>query len=179
MKNGKLIFVIGPSGVGKDTIVNRVVDGDSFCKAISHTTRDIRPGEQNGVDYHFISNSEFREFIGQGVFHEYALVYENYYGTMKTSITNPLKTGINIIKIIEVDGAREMQKIYPDANFIFINAPVDVLKQRLINRGDKLESIIKRLKRVEYEVSCIGMFNSVIINDDLNVAVQEFLNLLK
>lgn len=179
MKKGKLVFVIGPSGVGKDTIVNKVIGEHLFCKAISHTTRDIRTGEQNGIDYHFISNREFRKFIGINAFHEYALVHDNFYGTMKTSITDPLINGINIIKIIDVDGAKEMMKIYPDANFIFINAPVDVLQQRLIDRGDELESIIKRLKRVEYEVSCIDIFNSVIINDDLDMAVQEFLNLIK
>jgi guanylate kinase len=183
MKKGKLIFVSGPSGSGKTSIVNTALNEFwskkyNFKQAISHTSRKPRDGEVDGVDYHFVKEREFRTYIARLEFHEYALVHGNFYGTLKESITKPLEKGESIIKIIDVNGAAEMKIIYPNAKFIFIDAPYDVLKKRLFDRGDDLDDIKKRLERVEYEQSCISMFDAVIVNDIIEEAEQLFLNLL-
>lgn len=157
MKKGKLIVVSGPSGVGKDTVLDIVIKNNKKCwKSISMTTRDKRDNEVDGVDYYFISESEFLENINNDNLLEYAMVYKGcYYGTPKDKVFKMINKGYNVILVIDVIGAMHIKETFSDAIFIFIAPPsVEELRNRLINRHtDSLESIEERIKKATFEIS--------------------------
>ena len=173
---GKLIVVSGPSGVGKDTVVSEYIKRNANTYlSISCTSRPIREGEQDGVNYIFLSREEFEERINNGDLLEYAEYNGNYYGTPKYKMEEELNKGKDVILIIEVQGALKVMDIYPDALFIFILPPsMDELKERLEGRGtDSIESINKRLETAKKEIEVSPKYDYRIINDNLDRAVLE------
>lgn len=173
MKN-RLIVLSGPSGVGKGTIVNKLLERGNYSLSVSCTTRAPRPGEKNGVSYFFISKSEFRKTIDEGGFLEYSEHFENFYGTPKKFVEEKLKTH-NVILEIEVDGALQVKKAHPEALLIMILPPsLDELRARLLKRGsESAEKIEQRIKRMDYELSKKSEYDYEVINDDLEKAVTE------
>ena len=183
MKEGKLIVVSGPSGVGKDTIVNKYLEKHNEDElSISMTSRPMRDGEVNGVNYYFKTKEEFEEAIKNNEMLEFALYNGNYYGTPKSEIENRWKNGINVILVIEVVGAMNVKNMMGDkCTLIFIMPPsMEELKNRLMNRGtDSKESIEGRLDIAKKEIGISDKYDFIIINDNLEKAVSDLENIIK
>ena len=175
MKKGKFIVVSGPSGVGKGTICERLIKELNAWYSVSTTTRNPREGEVDGVNYFFISKEEFKEKIDKGEFLEYNIYNDNYYGTSKKIVLEKMDAGINVFSEIDVNGAHNIKKIFPDALLIYIAPPsLEALKERLIGRGtESLEVIEKRLEIAKKELKEIDFYDYVVVNDDLDKAVNE------
>lgn len=179
MRKGKIIVVSAPSGTGKSTIINKILDSGEFDLhfSVSATNRQPRQGEVPGVSYHFMSTEDFRQAIQNGDFVEWEQVYPGrYYGTLKSEISNKCAAGHNIVLDIDVKGALNVKKIYGgDAKTIFIKPPsIDELQKRLEHRGTEAPEIIaERIGRAEYELSLAPEFDSVIVNDNLDTAISE------
>ena len=172
---GKLIVVSGPSGVGKGTICNKLINKMNAEYSVSTTTRSPRDGEVDGVNYFFVSKEEFTLGIENGDFLEYNLYNDNYYGTSKKFVMDKLKNNKNIFLEIDVNGAKNIKKIFNDAVLIYIAPPsVDNLKKRLIERGTESEEVInERLAIASKELKEIDFYDYVVINDDLERATDE------
>lgn len=179
MRKGKIIVVSAPSGTGKSTIINKILDSGEFDLhfSVSATNRQPRQGETPGVSYHFMSTEDFRQAIQNGDFVEWEQVYPGrYYGTLKSEISNKCAAGHNLILDIDVKGAINVKKLYGgDAKTIFIKPPsIETLQKRLEHRGTEAPEIIaERIDRAEYELSLAPEFDAVIVNDDLDTAVGE------
>lgn len=176
MSQAKLIVITGPSGVGKGTIVRKLLKRHpQLCLSISATTRKPRKGEIDGKDYYFLSREEFEQAIAVGEFLEWAEYAGNYYGTPKTKIEEQLTLGNSILLEIELMGARSIAKIMPDALRIFILPPsLDELEQRIRKRGtNSEESIAQRLAIAEKEIAASSEFDVVIVNQDLETALAQ------
>lgn len=175
MRRGKFIIISGPSGVGKGTICNVLLKELNAWYSVSMTTRGIREGEVDGINYYFISKDEFKKRIEDGLLLEYNIYNDNYYGTPKDKVLEKLDEGIDVILEIEVNGARNIKKIFSDALLIYIAPPsMEILKDRLIGRGtENLETIEKRLKIAEDEMKQVDFYDYVIINDDLDKAISD------
>lgn len=175
-----LIVLSGPSGVGKGTIVGRLVKNGGYVLSVSCTTRAPREDEIDGRHYFFITKEKFKKMIDGGGFLEYSNHFENYYGTPREFVEGNLKTH-DVILEIEVDGALQVKKAHPEALLIMIAPPdKDELKRRLVERGtDSPEKIEKRLMRMEYELAQAPKYDYTVINDDLNAAVMEIENIIK
>lgn len=175
-KQGTLIIVSGPSGAGKDSICNKVAyDLKNVWISISYTSRGIRPGEVEGINYYYVSRDEFINKINNDDFLEYALYGSNYYGTPIDKIEEKLSDGKDVILVIEVEGAKKVKKLYPDAIFIFIVPPtMKELKKRLIERNtESKDKVYDRLKNAYNEINEITKYNYVVVNDALNDAVDK------
>lgn len=173
---GSLIVISGPSGSGKDSIVNELKNiNDKFWVSISCTSRDIRPGEKEGENYFFLTKEEFENKIENDEFLEYAKYNECYYGTPKSVIQEKLDQGIDVILIIEVQGALIIKEKVQEAIFIFIMPPnMKELKTRLINRKtEDMEKINKRFKIAYNEINEFNKYNYVVVNDDLKEATNK------
>jgi len=174
---GLLIVVSGPSGAGKDTIVNKVVEDMKDTKiSISMTSRDPRGKEVDGVDYYFISKEEFEERIKNDEFLEYAVVHSNqYYGTPKGKIEEDLSKGKNIILVIDIQGALKTKEKISEALFIFIMPPsMEELKERLIKRNtESKKKILERFKTAYNEINEFPKYNYVVVNDKIDKAVEK------
>lgn len=179
MKNS-LIILSGPSGVGKGTIIERLLSRGGFALSVSCTTRSPRKGETDGVSYFFISKEKFNEMLENGGFLEYSRHFENYYGTPRKFVEEKLKTD-NVILEIEVDGALQVKNAYPEALLIMVLPPDRTeLKARLIKRGSESEEQIgERLARLDYELSKRDSYDFVVINDDLEKTVKDIENIIK
>jgi len=175
MKKGKFIIISGPSGVGKGTICNVLLNDLNAWYSVSMTTRGIREGEVDGVNYFFISKDEFKKRIEDGQLLEYNIYNDNYYGTPKDKVLEKLEEGIDVILEIEVNGARNIKKIFPDAVLIYIAPPsLEVLRDRLIGRGtEDIETIERRLKIAEDELRQVDFYDYVVVNDDLDKAIND------
>lgn len=175
MRKGKFIIISGPSGVGKGTICNVLLKELNAWYSVSMTTRNIREGEVDGINYYFISKDEFKKRIDDGLLLEYNIYNDNYYGTPKDKVLEKLEEGVDVILEIEVNGARNIKKIFPDALLIYIAPPtMEILKERLIGRGtEDLETIEKRLKISEVEMKQVDFYDYVIVNDDLDKAISD------
>jgi len=143
---GSLYIVSAPSGAGKTSLVSALVDSmDDVCVSISHTTRPIRPREQDGVNYHFTDQSRFQAMIEEGAFLEYAQVFGNYYGTSKHWVSETLASGQDVILEIDWQGAQQVASLMQQAHSIFILPPSQAaLRERLTNRGQDEESVISQ-----------------------------------
>lgn len=178
-ENGKglLIVVSGPSGTGKGTICKRIIEEvDNIELSVSMTSRSPRENEINGKDYYFVTKEEFEKNIKDNQFLEYAIVHSNqYYGTPKAKIEEKLNNGISVILEIDIQGALKVKEINKDAVFIFIMPPsMKVLKERLINRHTETEEkIMERFKTAYKELNEYKKYNYVVVNDDLNEAVNK------
>lgn len=183
MNKGKLIVVSGPSGVGKDTIVSEYLKLHPEDKlSISMTSRPIRPNEKDGVNYYFKTKEGFEEEIKKGNLLEYALYNGNYYGTPKSEIEERLNQGINVILVIEIQGARNVKNMMgDDVLLIFVLPPsLEALRERLINRNtESLDQIEKRIEIAKKEIEENDFYDYEIINDDLDKSVKEMENIIK
>ena len=175
MKKGKFIVISGPSGVGKGTICNKLIKEINAWYSVSSTTRAPREGEVDGVNYYFISKEEFENKINNGDFLEYNIYNNNYYGTSKEMVLKKMNEGINVFSEIDVNGAKNIKKLFPDAVLIYIAPPsIDVLRERLIGRGtESIEKINERLAIANEEMKEISFYDYVVINDDLERATNE------
>ena len=175
MKKGKFIVISGPSGVGKGTICNKLFKELNAWYSVSTTTRSPREGEVDGVNYFFITKEEFLKKIDAGEFLEYNYYNENYYGTSKKIVLEKMEQGINDFSEVDVNGARNIKKIFPDALLIYIAPPsMEELRKRLIGRGtDPIERINQRLAIAEEEMKQVGFYDYVVVNDDLEKATNE------
>ncbi len=182
-KDKGLLFVLSaPAGCGKDTVLAEVKKADESVKqSISMTTRAPREGEADGVDYFFTTVENFEESISQNGFLEYVKYGVNYYGTPKKAIEDMIDDGKSVILKIEVEGAGNVRKIYPEAISIFIMPPsFSELSRRLKNRGTETEEdIARRLKIAETEMQRAKEYNYIVINDDLSVCVNDVLSIIK
>lgn len=174
MKKGILIVISGFSGVGKGTVVKKLIEKYHYSLSISATTREPRPGEVDGKDYFFKSVSDFEKLIDYNGFIEWAQYVENYYGTPRKFVEEELEKGNNVILEIEVQGAMAVKEQYPDAVLIFLTAPdAHSLKTRLEGRGTEEEKVIaKRLKRAYEETDDMPHYDYLVINDDLEECVD-------
>ena len=174
---GLLIVVSGPSGAGKDTICNKVVEDMKDTKiSVSMTSRAPRGKEVEGVDYYFISKEEFEERIKNDEFLEYAVVHNNqYYGTPKTKLEEDINKGKNVILIIDIQGALKVKEIVKEALFIFIMPPsMEELKNRLIKRNTETkDKILERFKTAYNEINEFTKYNYVVVNDRIEKAVEK------
>ena len=174
---GLLIVVSGPSGAGKDTVCNKVVEDMKDTKiSISMTSREPRGKEQDCVEYYFVTKEEFEEKIKNDEFLEYAVVHNNqYYGTPKAKIEEDISKGKNIILVIDIQGALKIKEILPEALFIFIMPPsMEELKDRLIKRGtESKKKILERFKTAYNEINEFAKYNYVVVNDRVDKAVNK------
>ncbi len=181
---GKLIIFSAPSGSGKSTIINYLLDQNlNLAFSISATSRDPRGEEVNGREYYFLSPDEFRKRIANDEFLEYEEVYtDKFYGTLKSEVERLTKEGKNVIFDVDVLGGVNIKKYYGDrALSLFIQPPsVEELRKRLIGRAtDAPEVIEKRIERAEFELSFAPQFDKVIVNDDLQKAQKETLDVIR
>ena len=172
---GKFIVISGPSGVGKGTICNELIDELNAWYSVSVTTRKPREGEVDGVNYFFTDKEDFVERINRGEFLEYNIYNDNYYGTSKEKVLEKINAGINVFSEIDVNGAHNIKKIFPDALLIYIAPPsMEELKKRLIGRGtESMEKINQRLEIAEKELKEIDFYDYVVVNDNLEKATNE------
>ena len=181
-KQGQLIVISGPSGTGKDTIVEKVLKKDkNTWLSVSATSRKIRKGEKEGVNYFYLTKEEFEERIDAGYFLEYATYADNYYGTPREEIIKKLDQGIDVILVIEIEGAKKIKELVPEALFIFIMPPSEkALLKRLSGRQtEDKEKIIKRFNLAYQEMNEVTKYNYVVVNDDLDEAVSKVLAIIK
>ena len=180
-----LVLLSGVSGAGKDTIKKELIKRmEDVISLPSFTSRNPREGEEEGVQYHFITKMEFEEKIGNNEFYEYDLHHDNYYGTSKKLMNEKIQSGKIIVKDIEVNGTENLiKKLGNDTKLvtIFLKVDKEELKNRLINRGDNLSEadMQLRLGRLEYEESKIGLYDYVIKNDNLEKTVQIIMTIIE
>ena len=175
MKKGKLFVVSGASGVGKSTVLSKVMEGDPSLRfSVSATTRTPRPGEVEGVSYYFVSKETFREMIDQDAFLEYDAHMDNYYGTPSAQLEEKLLLG-SVILDIEPNGAFAVREKRPDAVLIFIAPPsAEELERRLRSRGDTSEEQIRlRQQRVAWEMEQSKQYDYVVVNDQVEACVEQ------
>lgn len=174
--SGSMIMVVAPSGAGKSSLVAALLNTDaSLAISVSFTTRQARQGEIEGVNYHFISESEFLAQREQGDFLEWALVHGNYYGTSRSWIMQKMAHGQDVILEIDWQGAQQIQKLVPQALWVFILPPsLKILEERLRARAQDDEATIqKRLQAAHEELSHLAQAQYVVINDQFDLAVTE------
>ena len=174
--SGSLFIVAAPSGAGKSTLVNALLAQEPAIKlSISTTTRDPRPGETDGKEYHFTTAEDFRSRAERGEFLEWAEVHGNYYGTSRLMVEKEMKEGTDILLEIDWQGARQVKKQFPQAAGIFILPPsIAALSERLHKRGQDEPNVIeRRLLAAGGEISHAPEFDYVIINEEFNVALSE------
>lgn len=180
-KTGRLIVISGPSGVGKDSILEILLKKDlTLKKSISVTTREKRDCEQDGVDYFFITREHFIEMIASDAVLEYNEYGSHFYGTPKRKIDEWLENGETVILKIDVHGAQKVKSLYPDSTMIFLMPPSEsVLVQRLKNRGtEAADDLLNRLEIAKREIMKADEYDFVVTNDDLNTAVNDVLNII-
>ncbi|MBW2644816.1 MAG: guanylate kinase [Deltaproteobacteria bacterium] len=175
-RQGHLFIVSAPSGTGKTTLCNAILQARSDLEySISYTTRSPRKGEQEGVAYHFIPKDVFREKIKSNEWAEWAEVHGNFYGTSAEVLKKTLNSGKDVLLDIDTQGAKKLRSRYPDATLIFIMPPsFKELEKRLCQRGtDPAESIARRLEDAKQEMKEANFYDVVITNGDLSVAIAE------
>jgi guanylate kinase len=181
---GDLFIVSSPSGGGKTTLIRRLLEdppGAPLHFSVSHTTRPMRAGEQNGREYHFVSVEAFQRMVQRDEFLEHNEVHDNIYGTSRAEVLPRLAAGEDVILDIDVQGARDVRRVYPDAVSVFIvpSSPAE-LERRLVSRGlDGPEAIRKRLINAAREIVEAASFEYVIVNDDLDRATLELQSIVR
>jgi guanylate kinase len=180
---GNLFILAAPSGAGKSSLITALLKkhasssmhGNKMQVSVSHTTRQPRPGEQDGVHYHFVSREQFEDLIKQSVFFEWAEVFGNYYGTSKVVIEQTLQEGTDVFLDIDWQGARQVKAQIPDTATIFVAPPSkEELKRRLTARNQDSESVIEqRMQKAVSEISHYHEFDFIVINDDFDSALAE------
>lgn len=182
MSKGILFVVSAPAGCGKDSILERALSKDiNLTYSVSATTRAIRAGETEGISYYFKTREEFEKMISAGELLEHTEYCGNYYGTPKQTVEEVLADGKNVVLKIETEGAANVKKMLPEAVLIFILPPsMEELSRRLHKRGtEDEETIQKRLKQAETEISNAYDYDYVIVNGELDAAVNDFVSIVK
>ncbi|MFT5880225.1 MAG: guanylate kinase [Moritella sp.] len=177
-RKGTLFIVSAPSGAGKSSLIKALLDANPSSDmkvSVSHTTRAARPGEIDGIHYHYIPVAEFKQQIKNNNFFEWAEVFGNYYGTSRVMIEKTLEQGIDIFLDIDWQGARQIKQQMPDARGVFILPPSrEELERRLNSRGQDSEAIItKRMTEAQAEMSHYHEYDYLIINDDFSTALED------
>jgi len=176
MKRGRLFVITAPSGAGKTSLVNALLESEPRLRlSISHTTRPRRPTERDGREYHFISVPQFEELVGRGEFLEHARVFDNYYGTSRGFVEQQLRAGHDVLLEIDWNGAQQVRAALPDCISIFILPPSrQALAERLAKRGtDAAEVIGRRLREAVADMGHYREFDYVVVNDDFERARAE------
>lgn len=179
---GTLIVISAPSGAGKGTVINKLLEkNDNLWLSVSATSRIPRDNDIEGKTYYFYSKEEFEEKIKEGYFLEYALYAGNYYGTPKEFIGSKLDNGIDVILEIEIQGVMQIKELVPEALFIFIMPPtLEELKRRLVGRNtDSKDKIIERFKIAYKEINEVSKYNYVVVNDEVDNAVSKIEAIIK
>ena len=183
MKNlKKLIIITGPSGVGKGTVVKALLDRNKdLWLSISATTRNPRVGENDGLNYYFISEERFKDMIDKKEFLEWAQFAGNYYGTPLSTVNEKIEKGFIVLLEIEVEGAKQIKEKFPESLSIFLLPPSkEELEKRIRNRGtEKEEAIDRRLSRANYEIASSNQFDFVLTNHDVDETVKEVFKIIK
>jgi len=173
---GNLFIVSAPSGAGKTSLLRELLQADpGLVLSVSHTTRAPRPGEQDGVDYHFVSVDEFMALAGEGAFLEQAQVFDNYYGTSQAGVQSQLEEGLDVVLEIDWQGARQVRKIFPAAISIFVIPPsIAALRERLSGRGQDDETVIeRRMRDAKNELSHYAEYDYLVVNDRFEDALDD------
>ena len=176
MPTGSLYIISAPSGAGKTSLVKALIERDSnIVVSVSHTTRNMRPGEQDGVNYHFVGKDQFEQMIAQADFLEHAEVFDNYYGTARSSVNKQLAEGHDVILEIDWQGARQVRTLIPQHTSIFILPPSrDALRERLTDRGQDSEEVIsRRMRDAISETSHYDEYDYLVVNDDFDSALDD------
>ncbi len=182
MSKGILYIISAPSGAGKTSLVKALTqDSGQINVSISHTTRTMREGEQDGVDYHFVDQKTFLSMVESGAFLEHAKVFDNFYGTSQQHVEQQLLSGQDVILEIDWQGARQVRKQFENCKSIFILPPSSAeLRARLQNRGQDDEEIIdRRMKDAVSEMSHYAEFDYIIVNDDFDKALDDLSSIFK
>ena len=181
MNKGRLIVFSAPSGCGKGTMLAEILKDESFALSVSATTRAPREGEQDGVNYHFLTRDDFEQRISDGKFIEYAEYCQNLYGTLCSEVDGRLERGLNVILEIEPQGAMKIREKRPDAVFIFIVPPsIGELRRRLKKRGTETDEVIEeRVSKAAWELSQAEKYDYIIVNDALEDAVSDFFAVIR
>ena len=182
MSRGVLVVVSGFSGAGKGTIMKSLMAKyDNYALSVSATTRNPRPGEEDGREYFFRTREEFEKMIDQDQLIEYAQYVGNYYGTPKAYVEEQLSQGRDVILEIEIQGARKIKKKFPDAVLVFVTAPsMEELKERLVGRGTETQTVIRqRLARASQEAEGVEEYDYLLVNDELDQAVDRLHNVIQ
>lgn len=179
---GLLIVLVGPSGCGKGTVLSELlkVEQNTFL-SISATTRSPREGEENGVHYHFLTKLEFERLIKDKAMLEYASYCDNYYGTPRMSVATHLDRGHNVILEIEMQGAKQIKSIFPEAILVFILPPsFYILRKRLTDRGTEQPEVVEqRLTTAKTEIAFAPECDYIVINDTIHQAVSDIQSVIK
>lgn len=176
MAIGTLFIVSAPSGAGKTSLLKALVETEDRVKvSISHTTRPMRPGEVDGVDYHFLNTAAFEQMVEAGAFLEHAEVFGNFYGTSEAGIRDQLAAGNDVILEIDWQGAQQVRKRISDTVSVFILPPTpEALRQRLSSRGQDSEAVIRRrLAEAREEMSHFAEYDFIVVNDLFEQALGE------
>jgi len=184
MSRGDLFIVSSPSGAGKTTLIRRVLEdprmGRTLHFSVSHTTRPPRPGERDGIEYHFVDEAAFRAIQRTGGFLEWAVVHGNLYGTSRAEVEPRLEKGLDVLLDIDVQGARQVRSHVPDAVKVIVFPPSrEVLEARLRARASDAPDVVqRRLAAARKEMEEWGEYDYAIINEDLEAAVDELRSIL-
>ncbi len=179
---GDLYVISAPSGTGKTTLCRMLLKQmNDVSFSVSHTTRAPRPGEVDGIDYHFVSREAFNAMIEQGAFLEWAEVHGHFYGTSREGVFRQLEDGLDVLLDIDVQGARQVKKSFPEAVMIFILPPTfQELEQRLRSRGTEDEANLRtRIENAKKEVLAAPEYDYILINDILEEALDDFKSIIK
>jgi guanylate kinase len=182
MRKGILIVVSGFSGAGKGTLMKKLVqEYDNYALSISATTRQPRPGEEDGREYFFLKKEEFEQKINENGLIEYACYCDNYYGTPRSYVEEQLAEGKDVILEIEIQGALKVKKQYPDSLLLFVMPPSAAeLRRRLEGRGTETKEVIdKRMKRAAEEAEGIEEYEYLVVNDNLDICVRELHEIIR
>ncbi|MGN0631708.1 MAG: guanylate kinase [Ruminococcus sp.] len=180
MKKGLLIVVSGPSGCGKGTILGDITKEMGISYSVSATTRAMREGEADGVNYHYITKERFEQLIAEDKVLEYTTYCGNYYGTLRDEVESRREQGQDVLLEIEVEGAANVRRLCPDAISIFIAPPsVKELERRLRKRGTETDEVVaERVSQAEREIRCASEYDYIIINGELEKAVFDVMSVI-
>ncbi len=181
-KERYLVVVSGASGSGKDTVIRRLMQQHENIEiSVSATTRAMRAGEAEGVDYYYMSVPDFQQLIAQERVLEYTCYCGNYYGTPRSEVEARMENSTTVVLVIEVEGGANIKRLYPECTTVFILPPsLEELERRLRSRGtDSEEAIQKRLARAVEEFACADEYDYKIVNDDLDVCVEKLYGIIQ
>lgn len=182
MPQGSLYIVSAPSGAGKTSLVKALIERDpKITVSVSHTTRSKRPGEVDGINYHFVDKITFQSMIDDGDFLEYAEVFDNFYGTASSSVKGQLASGQDVILEIDWQGARQVRELMPEYIDVFILPPSKAaLQDRLTDRGQDSEAVInRRMRDAISETSHYDEYDFLVINDDFDTALDDLATIFR
>ncbi|MBT8048829.1 MAG: guanylate kinase [Xanthomonadales bacterium] len=182
MNDPNLFVVAAPSGGGKTSLINALLKTDERVRlSVSHTTRPPRPGEQDGVHYHFVNEASFLKLADENAFLENARVFDCYYGTGRKAVEQQLASGFDVLLDIDWQGARQVRAAFPSCCTVFIIPPsIEVLRQRLVRRGQDTERVIRRrMREARAEISHWDEFDFIIINDVFEQALADLQTVIR